>query len=202
VINCARLGAKVWGLDYSKEALLIANEIINDDKLKEVKKFMAIQRSNAQFMPFANESIDIVFMLDIVEHLNPEELNHTFSEVWRVLKYDGRVIVHTMPNLWYYRYGYPLYRFSQNILGKHLPSDPRARWKYSHVHVNEQDPHKLRKCMELCTFDARVWLKPTQNYQDEASWFIRLMMQFLSRTYPFRFVFCNDIFGVGIKRCV
>jgi ubiquinone/menaquinone biosynthesis C-methylase UbiE len=201
VMNCARLGAKIWGLDYAKEALFLAHEIIEDERYIAYKNLMAIQLSNAGKLPFANGSIDLVFMLDIVEHLNTDELCLALNEVWRILNPNGRLIVHTMPNLWYYRFGYPLFRIVQLVKGIKLPTDPRARWEYSHVHINEQDPRKLRNAMETSKFNAKIWLYPTQNYQYEHNPFIRLSMKFLSRVYPFRWIFCNDIFAIGTKRC-
>jgi cyclopropane fatty-acyl-phospholipid synthase-like methyltransferase len=201
VINCARLGAKAWGLDYAKEALLLAGEAFSDEKFKAYKNLMALQQSNANQLPFANESIDFVFMLDIVEHLSSEELKSTFNEVWRILHPDGKLIVHTMPNLWYYRFGYPVYRFIQRIRGQQLPIDPRSRWNYAHVHVNEQDPRKLQSAMDVCKFNARIWLYSTESYQYEHNSLVRWSMGFLSRIYPFRWIFCNDIFAIGTKRC-
>jgi ubiquinone/menaquinone biosynthesis C-methylase UbiE len=201
VMNCARLGAKTWGLDYAKEALFLAHDIITDEKFKAFKNLMAILWSNARELPFANESVDLVFMLDIAEHLTPDELYSAFNEVWRILGPNGRLIVHTMPNLWYYRFGYPLFRIIQRLKGIRLPTDPRARWGYANVHINEQDPRKLRKAMETCQYNAKIWLYPTQNYQYEHNSFIRFGMRFLSHVYPFRWIFCNDIFAIGTKRC-
>src|SRR4030042_480418 len=191
VINCARLGARTWGIDYARAALLLAREAIYDTKYFDFKHLMAIQQSNASRLPFANESIDLVFMLDIVEHLLPEELKSTLDEVWRILRPDGRLIVHTMPNLWYYRFGYPLFRIIQRVRGQLLPVDPRSRWQYAHVHVNEQDPQKLGQTMKISKFNARIWLYPTQSYEDAHNPIFRLGMRFLSHVYPFRWIFCN-----------
>jgi 2-polyprenyl-3-methyl-5-hydroxy-6-metoxy-1,4-benzoquinol methylase len=199
VINCARLGAHTWGLDYANEALLLAHQAITDEKNVSFSELMAIQQSNSRRLPFANESIDLVFMLDIVEHLYPDELSTTLDEVWRVLRPKGRLIVHTMPNLWYYRFGYPLYRFIQRLRSQKLPVDPRLRWEYSHVHVNEQDPRKLGRVLDKSRFHARIWLYPAQSYHSEHNLIIRFGMGFLTRVYPFRWIFCNDIFAIGTK---
>ncbi len=53
VINCARLGARTWGIDYARAALLLAREAIYDKKYVDFKNLMAIQQSNASQLPFA-----------------------------------------------------------------------------------------------------------------------------------------------------
>jgi hypothetical protein len=42
--------------------------------------------------------------------LHPWELHEAMLEVRRVLKPDGRFIIHTAPNVWYDRYAYPVVR--------------------------------------------------------------------------------------------
>ena len=133
VLHCAERGALVWGLDYASEALSLVNTALDDIRVAFSDR-LGFQQADARSLPFASGSVDVVFMLDIVEHLYPDELKKTFDEVWRILIPDGRVIVHTMPNLWYYRYGYPLFRTIQSIRGEKLPKNPRDRWAFSHVH--------------------------------------------------------------------
>jgi cyclopropane fatty-acyl-phospholipid synthase-like methyltransferase len=199
VLHCAFRGAWVWGLDYAIDALKLSKEMLDQVIERDVLSKLSIQQSNAVDLPFANKSVDIVFMLDVVEHLYPKELEQSFNEVFRILQPGGRLIVHTMPNLWYYRFGYPLYRLFQKLRGKNIPRDPRSRWAFAHVHVNEQTPHNLRKSLTGAGFKTRVWLKTTQNYEYEESKIIRSVMSFLTKAYPFRLIFCNDIFAIAEK---
>ncbi len=202
VIHCARLGAKTWGLDYADEALILARKIMTNDNNQPYNDFMAVQKSKSTQLPFANESVDLVFMLDIVEHLYPDELKLTFDEVWRILHPKGFLIIHTMPNLDYYQYGYPIYRFFQGLRKIKLPTNPRERWAYSSVHVNEQTPRKLRAELIGSRFYPKVWLYSTQTYRYEHNPVVRFGMNLLTHFYPFRLIFCNDIFSIGQKRCV
>jgi len=184
-----------WGIDYSQNAIDIAQELLNQESAK-IRTYAGLQLASAMLIPIKSNSIDVVFMLDIVEHLYPEELSNSLSEVYRILKPGGKLIVHTMPNLWYYRYGYPLYRFIEQMRGKKLPANPRERFKYSHVHVNEQTPHSLARTLSKY-FRNRVWLQTTQDYNYEKNRLIRLGMRFLTAVYPFKFIFCNDIFAIA-----
>ena len=43
-------------------------------------------------MPYEPDTFDTVLLISILEHLKPVELEHAFSEVWRVLKPGGQVV--------------------------------------------------------------------------------------------------------------
>lgn len=199
VLNSVLSGASAWGLDYSQVAVRLARQALSATTAGEMQSKLALLQANAIQLPFPEGSVDIVFMLDVVEHLYPSELKAALDEAWRILKHGGRLVVHTMPNLWYYRFGYPVYRGLQRLRGQHLPSDPRQRWSYSHVHVNEQTPSRLKSALQNSRFKARVWLASTQSYEYERNLMIKTGMSFLTSVYPFRWIFCNDIFAVGEK---
>jgi ubiquinone/menaquinone biosynthesis C-methylase UbiE len=199
VIHSAFNELYAWGIDYAYQALKLAKEAVNEFTHQEIREKIGLQQAEAAYLPFSNESADVIFMLDVVEHLLPAELSQALTEVWRVLRPGGRVVIHTMPNLWYYRIGYPIYRFMQAIRGEKLPADPRQRWEYSHVHVNEQTPGNLKSALRDSRFETRVWLQSTVSYEYEKNYFIRRGMEFVTRTPPFRTVFCNDIFAIGVK---
>lgn len=50
-------------------------------------------------LPFENEYFDVVTMLAVAEHLNPESLVTLFQEGYRVLKPGGQLII-TTPSVW------------------------------------------------------------------------------------------------------
>jgi len=199
VLHAAREGVLAWGVDYSVDALRLAERVL-EEQPDELRQRMHLERSDAQHLPFADSSFDRVFMLDLVEHLYPPQLERALREAHRVLRTGGRLVVHTMPNIWYYRYAYPLYRALQRLRGERLPADPRKRWRFvSHVHVNEQDILSLRRALRRAGFDSRVWLQTTEDYQREPNPVIRAAMRIGSSWYPFKWIICNDIFALGIK---
>ena len=199
VLHLFRRGATVWGVDYSWDAVSISTEFLADARKQTSSGNLGILQGNSQYLPFDTASIDVVFMLDVVEHLYPNELENALLDIKRVLRPGGRLIIHTMPNLWYYRFGYPLFRLLQRLRGQKLPPDPRDRWDFSEVHVNEQTPLSLRNILKKCGLHTQVWLKNTQSYDQESSILIRRGMDFVTKTAPFRWIFCNDIFAIGIK---
>jgi SAM-dependent methyltransferase len=199
LLHSAGRGALAWGLDYAREAVLLTRELLGASAGKEQRARIGVGQANATRLPFASDQADLVFMLDVVEHLYPPELKAALAEAWRILRPGGRLVVHTMPNLWYYRFGYPLYRSLQGLRGERLPADPRTRWDFRHVHVNEQTPISLRKALKESRFEARVWLATTQSYEYESNPLVRRGMNFLVRALPFKWAFCNDIFAIGTK---
>ena len=195
--HSAKKGAWVWGIDYSTAAMDLTRKTISSISSKSVRNRIAVLRGNALYLPFEKESFDVVFMNDIVEHLSPKELDAVFAEVRSVLKSNGVLIVHTMPNLWYYRVGYRVFRGFQWSRGIRLPRDPRDRWNYKQVHINEQTPLRLKKSLNQAGFTGKVWLRSTQTYDNEGNTFIRSLLKFSTRAFPFRWFFCNDIFAVA-----
>lgn len=199
LIHVAQQEAFACGLDYSREAVIIARETIAGAASSLQKNILGVQQADARYLPYPSQTFDRVFLLDIVEHLYPDELHKVLLEVRRVLKGDGFAVIHTMPNAWYYRFGYPLYRLLQRLRGICLPANPRERWPYHHVHVNEQNPISLTKALRAAGFSAQVWLAPAQRYDYEHNLLIRVGMEGVVRLYPFRWIFCNDLFAIARK---
>jgi hypothetical protein len=136
-------------------------------------------------------------MLDIVEHLHPWEFDQTLIEVRRVLRPGGRCIIHTMPNLWYYRFGYPVYRLLQRLRGERLPANPRHRFSYhAAMHVNEQDVLRLRRSLRRAGLIPRVWVTNVEPYATSHG-SIGRVADALTRLAPLGLVLCNDILAVA-----
>lgn len=198
LLHTTERGILSYGLDYAKEAILIARDTLRS-AATDPDGVLRLQQADARRLPYASQAFERVFLLDIAEHLHPQELQETFIEVYRVLKEGGKVIIHTMPNLWYYRLGYPLYRLVQKVRGRRLPANPKERWAFHEVHVNEQSPLSLRRSLRNAGFSVEVRLIPTETYTQESNRLVRTSMLLLSRIPPFRQVFCNDIFAVATR---
>jgi 2-polyprenyl-3-methyl-5-hydroxy-6-metoxy-1,4-benzoquinol methylase len=194
--HSAAKGTLVWGLDYAPAAIDIAQHTLSLISSPSVRQRIGLLQGNAIQLPFSKGSFDVVFMTDIVEHLNPDELYQVLKQMIKILKKEGILIIHTMPNLWYYRIGYPIFRLFQRFRGIKLPRDPRDRWEYKHVHINEQTPDKLRRILKQSGLSAKVWLESTQTYDQENS-LTKLVMKLMTRTLPFRWFFCNEIFAIA-----
>jgi len=199
IYHLAQQGHFAVGLDYAEQGVKIARDALLDREESTSDLHIGLSQANARYLSFPTSSIDHVFMLDVVEHLYAEELHQVFLEIFRVLKPGGKLIIHTMPNTWYYAVGYPFYRLLQRLRGDKLPANPRDRWDFSDVHVNEQNPFRLLQALKKAQFETNVWLTSIQDYSYEKNKIVKIGMRFLTSIYPFKWFFCNDIFAIAVK---
>ena len=65
---------------------------------KSQKKRENLVVASATKLPFINECFDGVLFLDVIEHINSPNDRESLTEVYRTLKFDGRMIIST-PNI-------------------------------------------------------------------------------------------------------
>jgi len=197
--HCARLGARAYGLDYASVALRMTQELALSDE--EVLDAVSVCQADAKVLPFTAASFDRVLMFDLVEHLHPWELEEALAEARRVLRRDGRLIIHTAPNVWYDRYAYLLVRTVRTLMGQgmHYPKDPRALVPANlDVHVNEQSLFSLRRVLHRAGFRGRVWLDTPPQHRREG-WLFQTARYILFNWPPFRWFFEREVFAVASK---
>jgi SAM-dependent methyltransferase len=83
---------KVFGIDYSKEAV----EQVNHNFSKH-KSFAKAVWADSMPSSFADNSMDMVISIEVIEHLDDKQLEGVFKEIYRILKPGGFVII-TTPN--------------------------------------------------------------------------------------------------------
>lgn len=199
LLHCARLGAKVVGIDYAPAALEITQNLLSHATPDELQR-IGVAQADAKHLPFPQHYFDRVLMFDVVEHLHPWELHQAMLEVRRVLKPDGSFIIHTAPNIWYDRYAYPMVRFFRRLMGqgKHYPKNPRA-FLVDHnqdVHVNEQSWWSLRQALHKAGFSAKVWLDSPPQHRQETL-ILALLRRLLFEVPPLRWFFEREVFAVA-----
>jgi ubiquinone/menaquinone biosynthesis C-methylase UbiE len=162
VFNCAMAGADAVGIDYSTSSIEIAREALASypDAVRKRCTFVAM---DAHRLDFPNQSFDRIFMLDLVEHLYPEQLVQGLAEAHRVLKPGGRLVVHTEPNRNYARLATKAYEspwlgilvrpLARALTGSSVPFSTYRKA----MHVNEQSPESLATVLREAGFKAKVW---------------------------------------------
>ncbi|NWG16525.1 MAG: class I SAM-dependent methyltransferase [Chloroflexi bacterium] len=199
--HCASLGADAYGIDYAAVAVRMSQTVIQSVEGIAPGR-MAVMQADAKYLPFPDGVFDRVLMFDVVEHLHPWELHTAMLEVHRVLKPNGRFIVHTAPNIWYDRYAYPLVRRVRTLMGQgdRYPKDPRQFGVAvnQHVHVNEQSIRSLGRTLRRAGFAGKVWLdSPPQHRQENL---ILAGLRILAfKVPPFRWFFEREVFAVARK---
>jgi SAM-dependent methyltransferase len=185
--RCAGLEVEACGIDYAPVAVQMAREA------------GLVYQADAKQLPFPNAYFDRVLMFDLVEHLHPWELDQALAEARRVLRPDGRLIVHTAPNAWYDRCAYPLVRLVRTVMGQgeDYPKDPRAVIPANlDVHVNEQSILSLWRVLRRAGFRARVWLDTPPQSRDEGP-VLAAARHVLFNWPPFHWFFEREVFAVA-----
>lgn len=175
VFNCAMAGAEAVGIDYSNSSIEIAREAlaVYPDEVRKRCTFVAV---DAHSLSYADRSFDRIFMLDFVEHLYPEEVAGILAQVHRVLKPNGRVIVHTEPNRNYARLAIKAYEsrgtgwmvrpIAHALTGSPVPFSSYRR----EMHVNEQNRESLAIALHKAGFQARVWCSGLYGFEELTDW--------------------------------
>jgi len=197
VCEAARHGASAVGIDYAQAAIELSRERLAhmDGSIQERVEFRI---ANAKGLAFPDGSFDVVFLVDVYEHLHPYEIEHTLAEVKRVLRPGGRLIVHTGPNTWFYRYGYPLVReAARRLLRREFPEDLRGQYD-DIMHVNEQNPLSLYRGLTAAGFDAAVRPRSFFVGIQPDRWEKAVMKLLFAR--PLGYLFCTSLMAVAVPR--
>jgi cyclopropane fatty-acyl-phospholipid synthase-like methyltransferase len=138
----AARGAEAVGIDYSQAGIELSRERLQCLK-SPIRDHVEFERMDAKDMDFPAESFDVIFMIDVYEHLHDYEIEEVLSRSKRFLRPGGVLIIHTGPNTWFYDYGYPIVRFIfKYVFRRQLPETLRGPYD-AIMHVNEQNPLSL-----------------------------------------------------------
>lgn len=91
-IPAAQKGYRAIGIDPSLDAVLAARRIARQVGVEP--EFIV---ADARFLPFADDSMDVCFSYSVIQHFNKTNAKKSFSEMARVAKTDGQILVQ-MPN--------------------------------------------------------------------------------------------------------
>lgn len=166
-VLAAQKGARVMAVDYSPQSLEIAAVFIKEKLKPEEWARVELKLMDANNLALADATFDRVFFLEAIEHLYPEEVERVLSEVRRVLKPGGRLILSTGPNVWLIK---PLLWLGTLLTGRRL-------WKSRAYHVNEQSYFSLKKVLVRRGFSfaakighSRDWLWGQLVDQEVSGW--------------------------------
>ena len=191
-----RGAARAIGIEYSPAAVEMARKTLGAHGANNAAEVLLV---DARSIPLPDDSVDLVTMVDVVEHLAHDELDLTLAEAFRILKPGGHVFVHTMPNRNIYDVTYRLQRLMTPGRRRRWPVDPRNDYERN-MHVNEQTLRGLRRTLSDAGFrPARAWLGEmiyTDFVPDERA---RRLYKILAKTpMTARFGVC-DLFARAIK---
>ena len=150
----AAAGHQVVGIDYAEEAIRLAEDCFADEPA--VRAGVTLLCASVTDPHSYQGQYDLVLASDVIEHLAPAELTTVYALVRQHLQPDGVFLIHTFPNHWYYRYGYPWRRRRAARRGEVLPEQPRSVYEL-HMHINEQTPNRMRRQLAAQFAFVQLW---------------------------------------------
>lgn len=158
--------SQVHGLDFSASAVQMTRDRLPLEQADYIREGSATDASL-----YAPASFDVIFMLDVVEHLPPPHLSQAFANARLWLKDDGRLIIHTFPTLGLHR----LYQAWLRLTGR---AEQLAL--LDQIHCNVQTRERLRRSLEEAGFSQlTLWLR--NDFTHTSSTFQRLPEGVLKR---------------------
>jgi len=194
-----------WGVDISDDAILISQEIKNywiktnpDLKLEFIK-------IDGKKLPFNDNFFDIVVLSDVIEHISKKDIYEILTELKRVLKSKGYILIHTSPNKIFLNFGLKLYWILGLINGYKLPFDMKSKLPKglsNSYHINEQTSFSIKRYLKKSGFkDIKIefWKNPHYVYyflkDDRYIKKLNLIHKFI----PIKHIFYADIFAIAKK---
>ncbi len=188
------LGAsRAYGIEYSPDAVEMARTTLERHGVTDRAE---VHLADARAIPLDDASADLVCMVDVVEHLTPDELSLALREAHRILEPGGRLVAHTMPNRLIYDVTYRLQRLRPGR--KHWPADPRIDLERV-MHVNEQTMWSLRKAFQAAGFETTVelgeWIH-TEHVDERRA---KRLYRRLAKLGPLAHFGVADLWATGVK---
>lgn len=210
----ARKTKKVIGIDYSKDAIRLANKARRNSP-KIIQERTVFKQMDAEFMDFADNKFDIIISIDVFEHLTRSQLEKVMKNIKRILKPEGVLFVHTGTNKILYDFVYPIYIYPINLLltsidkainsKKYLalPKDPRTKAE-KEQHVNEPTFFYLKSLFQKYNFKGNIetdvgYLKKTNSLKGRIYNLMVCWYPF-SKSYPLNILF-GWAFICTVKNC-
>jgi ubiquinone/menaquinone biosynthesis C-methylase UbiE len=212
----ASKGAKVNGIDYSKDAIKIASEGIGRKNIN-IKHLCEFKVMDIKNLKYPNNYFDGIFFIEVLEHLFPWEKDMAFKEFKRVLKKNGFLVIHTEPNKYFNDIGYKYWAYPvgsllikiNNIFGGKYPemTHPNKLRKESHkvMHVGEETYFSFRKLLLKHNFQGDIistnviWNKPIFSWKDTFFNLIAFVNP-VSKYFPFNMILGQDYFVLLKKK--
>ena len=145
-----KLGAFVYGVDYSDEANSIAKEVLRQSPNAKILK------ADCENLPFKNNFFDRILISDLIEHLSFEKGIRLIKETYRILASGGMFLLHTSPNAWFMKIIYPLLI---NMVNKKKGNGIRQHVNIQNkVHVHEYSYFLLKKLARAAGIKAKIWV--------------------------------------------
>jgi ubiquinone/menaquinone biosynthesis C-methylase UbiE len=136
LLELTNMGGETIGLDLVNEHLKLAKVLFSLHN-----KPTSLFRGDAEQLPLASESIDVVYSFGVLHHT--PNIHKAIDEIYRVLKQNGRVIIGRYhKNSWYY---WVNLIFLKGILQRGLKGESLSEFLSTNVEFSRSDAKPLVK---------------------------------------------------------
>ena len=198
---CTTKGAEVYGIDYSDASVNISKKTLADLS-ENIRSHAHIKKMDVKKLKFEDNTFDLITGFDIIEHLHDWELKEAISEIKRVIKPQGQLLLHTSPN----KLMMETVRKVVRLFGVSLRSDK--------FHVNEISYFSARRYFE--DFEPNITLEKEKNYWSNQMDFRGKALKSIAKIldtlldckpihsilslFPLSILTCTDIWISGTKK--
>ena len=138
VFHLAKERANCIGVDYSFVSIKVAEKLISRYKVAGRTRFVC---ADATKLPFCSLVFDKIVSADFIEHINSTQKKKVISEMYRVLRPNG-IIVITTPNRYHVQLGVWFRRIKAFLKGKNVF---KIGIPHASLHIGLTTTFKLRK---------------------------------------------------------
>lgn len=188
-----RGATRAYGIEYSPDAVAMASKTLEAHGVTDRAE---VHLADARKIPLDDGIADLVCLVDVVEHLTPDELDRALSEAHRLLRPGGRVVAHTMPNRLIYDVTYRLLRLRPRW--RRWPVDPRVELERV-MHVNEQTARSLRRAFRRAGFATEIRLGQWVHTEHVPAPAAKRVYERLARLGPLSHLGVADLWATGIR---
>lgn len=211
-------GAKnVIGIDYSKDAIKIANEA-KKKWPKHIQKKVKFVVADGKDVKFKKDMFDLVISTEVFEHLYDHEQIKLLKNIKKYLKKDGKFFIHTSPTRYFsdYTYKYWCYPVSSLLVninnfltrsnyGNILQPDKLRNDHHLQMHVNEPTYFGLKKMIEKAGYKGDIlssnisFTKPIISWKDSLFNFL-VFFKPIANYPPFNILLGEDFYMLLTKK--
>ncbi len=162
VLALSRLGLyRAVGIDLSQDSVNLSSQTcsqqINDGQV-------TIQKMSATELEFSDDTFDVIYMTDIVEHLSDLNLEKAISEAYRVLKPGGSLVVHTLPTVNFKLYGQYIAKFYFRLRGLEWATfTTKEEVQFGHVNIQSKSSLESYLHKSFLQKNTRVFYAPVNS---------------------------------------
>ena len=139
---------KISGIDISKKSV--------ENTIKICGGKGNIQQASATDIPFSDESFDKILIVDVIEHLTPEDSKKMILECKRLIREGGRILIHTAPNKNFMDSIFYPGRKILKIFGIIIDSLEEKVANEKKYHINTYTPQRLFNEIVSCNLNCKI----------------------------------------------